>query len=79
MRLIICLVLFSTALTGCIDKMQHPKYEYNNELRTEVFLKCLDAIPAGPTHTKYNDWDEVVDECDTAAYYQTRTCVQFCN
>jgi hypothetical protein len=55
-------------LMGC-DWME-PKYEWvtDQQLRQELFFKCLDKIPQGPTTTKYNDWDDVIEECDSAAY-----------
>lgn len=40
-------------------------------MRREIFLQCLQALPAGPQASKYNDWDEVVGACDSAAYYQS--------
>jgi hypothetical protein len=54
-------------LTGCGQE----KWERNQELRTEIFMACLKALPAGPVATMYNDWDEVVSECESAAYYQS--------
>jgi hypothetical protein len=29
----------------------------------------MESLPAGPTSTKYNDWDEVVIECRKVAYH----------
>ena len=40
-------------------------------LRREIFQQCMKALPAGPQATKYNDWDEVVDKCESVAYYQS--------
>lgn len=40
-------------------------------LRTELFERCLARIPVGPTTVHHNDWAEVVDECETSAYYQS--------
>ncbi len=40
-------------------------------LRREIFQQCMKALPAGPQATKYNDWDEVVGECESVAYYQS--------
>ena len=37
--------------------------------RNEVFQQCISNLPNGPQVTKYNDWDEVVSQCDGAAYY----------
>lgn len=40
-------------------------------LRHQYFVECMKLLPAGPVTTRYNDWDEVVSACDTAAYYQS--------
>ncbi len=40
-------------------------------LRIELFQQCLKALPAGPQSTQYNDWNEVVAQCQNAAYYQS--------
>lgn len=39
-------------------------------LRREIFKECLQIVPAGPQSTVTNDWSEVIDECQSAAYYQ---------
>lgn len=36
-------------------------------LRAKLFDSCLKALPAGPVATKYNDWDDVVSECEASA------------
>ena len=40
-------------------------------LRREIFQQCMKALPAGPQTTKYNDWDEVIGNCESVAYYQS--------
>lgn len=56
-------------LTGCdAPCIAHP----DQKIRREIFKECMAALPAGPVATKYNDWDEVVAECDTVAYYQSK-------
>ncbi len=40
-------------------------------LRAELFQQCMKALPAGPQVTKYNDWNEVVNACESATYYQS--------
>lgn len=40
-------------------------------LRREIFQQCMAALPAGPKATMYNDWDEVVGQCDSVAHYQS--------
>jgi hypothetical protein len=46
-------------------------------LRVELFQNCLKIIPAGPTTVVSNDWAEVVDECETTAYYQSKRLREF--
>lgn len=63
-------------LSGC--EVQTPGYDQpirvsgpDQCLRAELFQQCLKNAPAGPAVTgKYNDWDEVVDSCEDAAYRQ---------
>ena len=40
-------------------------------LRAELFKQCMASLPQGPVSTKYNDWDEVVDSCESASYGQS--------
>lgn len=46
-------------------------------LRVELFQQCLAKIPPGPAETVYNDWDEVVESCETSAYYQSQRTAKF--
>lgn len=57
------------ALSGCNQEFSSP----DQCLRQEIFKQCLANIPKGPTHLTAagNDWDEVVSQCDGAAYYQS--------
>jgi len=59
------------ALTGCTPEMPIPTSGPDQCLRREIFQQCLNSVPPGPSATKYNDWDEVVDECETAALRQS--------
>lgn len=62
-------VAFSAALmTGCESRIEAKPDQC---LRRELFKECMAALPAGPVATKYNDWDEVVQECDSGAYYKS--------
>ena len=40
-------------------------------LRSQIFQHCLINAPAGPVSTEYNDWSEVVQACEAAAYRQS--------
>jgi hypothetical protein len=67
------LVIF---LTGCNDE----KTTVNDQcLRNELFVACMKNVPAGATHITAagNDWDEVVRECGTQAYYGSMRKSQF--
>lgn len=63
------LVLVLSVLAGCGPDFEAPKPD--NVLRHKIFLACLGALPKGPEQTVYNDWAEVVAECESAAYYQS--------
>lgn len=47
------------------------KYMPDQKLRAERFDACMKNLPAGPESTHYNDWSEVVDSCESAAYKQS--------
>lgn len=59
-------VLLFLALCGCPDV---PVPQVDQCLRRQYFNECLAALPKGPTTVVNNDWDEVVSECNNAAYY----------
>lgn len=41
-------------------------------LRAELFKQCMSILPKGPEHVvNSNDWDEVVNSCESVAYYQS--------
>ena len=41
-------------------------------MRPALFASCMRALPAGPVVSQqYNDWDEVVAACESAAYRQS--------
>lgn len=54
-------------VTGCSDNPQMA----DQCMRREIFQQCMKALPAGPKATMYNDWDEVVSQCDSVAHYQS--------
>ena len=57
-----------TMLSGCAP-MCHQKPD--RVVQNKIFIECLKVIPPGPNVTKYNDWDEVISECNSSAYYQS--------
>lgn len=64
------LALAALALTGCYEPPQRT-WALDQCLRSEAFRQCLAALPAGPQATKYNDWAEVVDQCDDVSKGQS--------
>jgi hypothetical protein len=60
------------SVTGCVDRMSNTAIQARKDLRISLFEKCMKLLPAGPSETKYNDWDEVVSECGTQSYYMSR-------
>ena len=57
---LMCLVL----LGACEPK---GRFVRDNDVQAKVFAACMAALPAGPERTHYNDWAEVVEECNDAA------------
>jgi hypothetical protein len=59
------------ALAGCEFQAAGPTYEPDQCLRAQLFQQCLATVPKGPEAARYNDWDEVVSQCESAAYHQS--------
>lgn len=68
------IILVGLMLVGCWEV--EPEV-HDQCMRREIFKECLAALPAGPKQTQYNDWAEVVRECETAAYYQSYRTKRF--
>jgi hypothetical protein len=64
------------ALTGCNPAPPDlAKMAERGRVRHELFVECMNLLPAGPQATKYNDWDEVVDACSSNAFYKANGLV----
>lgn len=63
------LIVILLSLTGCAKVYQEPLNSVDQCVKERLFKECMAALPVGPTHTQYNDWDEVVDSCNQHAYY----------
>lgn len=67
-------------LAGCNPDPGTPasKWQYvpDQALRAQRFDACMQALPAGPKSTHYNDWSEVVDSCGDIAYRQSLRLAQ---
>lgn len=69
------LILLSVLLLAACSRDDKPFIDErvaNQCLRRELFNECMKSLPAGPVATKYNDWDEVVAECGSQAYYMSQ-------
>lgn len=64
------LILIAVAVAGLAGCSNGPTQVVDQELRHKYFMECLGKVPRGPVQTKYNDWDDVVQACESAAYYQ---------
>lgn len=67
----ILIILLSILITGCKTCW----YEPVQKERQRIFKECMQLLPNGPEKTHYNDWAEVVSECENAAYYQSQVKV----
>lgn len=70
-------IILALGVAAC-DPAPVEKTATNQQKRQELFQACLKALPAGPQTTHYNDWNEVVDSCDSAAYAQAQYCYKNC-
>lgn len=66
----IAILVAAIAVAGCDAGPIAPAPVVDQCMRAELFQSCMKSLPAGPVATQYNDWDEVVDSCSSAAYYQ---------
>jgi len=68
MKTLTKLTLTLLLITSCEKK---DRTMHDMCLQREIFKECMDSLPAGPTSTHYNDWDEVVKECGKIAYHHS--------
>lgn len=77
--------LLSASLALLLAACQKPdgnrtvQQELDQCMRWQLFERCMASLPAGPSSAKYNDWDEVVSECEyvaTRAAYRDPRFVQ---
>lgn len=69
-RAVILMALLALLCVGCAPPPERTSFS-DQCLRREIFQQCLAAVPPGPAAPKYNDWAEVIDECETAAFRQS--------
>jgi hypothetical protein len=64
------------ALVGCNsepDEIYWASAPNDPQVREYVFNRCLNAT-SGPQSTKYNDWDEAIEACESAASMVSYYC-----
>jgi hypothetical protein len=67
-------IVFLVAIAGCEKtKVEEAVDLQKGALRRELFAECMKLLPAGPNHTKYNDWAEVVETCNSHSLYLLNT------
>ncbi|WEM34480.1 hypothetical protein [Xanthomonas phage X1] len=76
MKKFLIALMLVLSLGGCVSREeyiaeQESKTTNDQCLRNQIFQQCLATIPPGPQKTVYNDWNEVVSECSSVAYYQS--------
>lgn len=76
MKSMLFIIASAAILCGC-EPLPAPTTAIDQCMRHEIFKQCMNLLPAGPQATKYNDWDEVVAECDTTAYRQSERLIKY--
>lgn len=66
-QITIFVVLF---LIGCMPNKEQQITDQCK--RQELFAQCMSLLPKGPERAVYNDWDEVVSECQSYSFYTSR-------
>ena len=64
------LITLCVLLTGCLPD-RSDMYITDRCLHRQVFQECMASLPEGPRATHYNDWAEVVSECESVATGQS--------
>lgn len=78
MKKLALLLVALTTLSACDPGIRPAEWVTDKSKQQSLFLKCMSILPAGPETTKYNDWDEVVSECNRISFYQAKYCVARC-
>ena len=65
------------ALLACAEENDRISTITDQCKREQLFSDCLKNLPHGPDVTKYNDWDEVVQQCGSIAHSISRREPQF--
>jgi len=75
------IIAVALLLGACSDEPYKPnpnEVVTDQCLRIKLAQQCMKDLPKGPNIVgTSNDWDEVVDQCDTNAKYQARRRRQY--
>lgn len=75
MKMLIFIAAFFIGCDASDARNPHPPSDpivVDQCLRREIFKECLGLLPKGPDKIdNSNDWDEVVQKCESSAYYQS--------
>jgi hypothetical protein len=80
MKKLLPILLATLLLSGCVPQAGSACIEedYNQVLRRQLFKECLDSVPEGPSTTTFNDWSEVVNNCDMISARQSIEYINVC-
>ena len=72
MKKILLLIVATALLSACEDERTPEWYDGRSTtdqcMRTKLFKECMTLLPKGPEKVNIaNDWDEVVNECNSVA------------
>lgn len=76
--IIIAALLLSACSEEGVARQQQHEIVTDQCLRIKLAQQCMKDVPKGPQRTgTSNDWDEVVAQCDTNAWKQSRRRRQY--
>lgn len=65
MKALIYIFILVSLVSCAPERYCYPKIDKEKE--QAYFFLCLKSLSAGPTTTKYNDWEGVIDSCGRQA------------
>lgn len=69
------IIIIALLLAGCDEEIVDHSMDVvvDQCLRIKLAQQCMKELPKGPQYVgTSNDWDEVVQQCDNNAYYQSK-------
>jgi len=76
MKAILCVIAFGVVFIGGLGYALYkmPAWKTDNVKYKTEYYQCINNLPAGPESTVYNDWDEVMEECQYIARKLSMYC-----